>query len=186
MEDFNFSQVKVLNFSLGNYGFVIFLKKINQEKVLPICIGAAEVNSISAALSKQSFPRPSSHTLFKNILSEIGCKILKILVTDLKEGTYYAKLYLETKEGIIEFDSRPSDAIAMALRYDAPMFVHNLLFEEAGVKVPESEDKVEDNFTPMEALQQSLKKAVEEERYEDAMKLQEKLQQMDLDDLMNN
>jgi bifunctional DNase/RNase len=186
MKEPEFSPVKILNISLSNYGFVIFLQKEGEDKVLPICIGAAEVNSISEALSQQKFPRPSSHTLFRNILSDLGYRIIKIEVTELKEGTYYAKIYTEGRGEATVFDARPSDAISLALRFDAPIYVHRDLFREAGVTMDESKEKLDDKVTPLQALKKALDRAVDEERYEDAVKLREKIQQIELDDLMNN
>ncbi len=188
--DLEFSESEILNISLSNQGFIIFLQRVDNpgEKVLPICVGAAEVNSISAALAEQVFPRPLTHTLFKNILTELNANLSKIQITELKEGTFYAKLFVDFAGETKEFDSRPSDAIGLALRYKVPILVNNYLFEEAGVVLedPENEGEPEKKLTPVEALKQALDKAVEEERFEDASKLKAKIQQLEMDDLLGN
>ncbi len=181
-----FFSVKITNISLSNVGFVIFLKTESQEKVMPICIGAAEVNSISAALSSQQFPRPLSHTFFKNILTELKCSITKVQVTDLIDGTFYGRVFLKTPEGEKDFDARPSDAIALALRYDAPIYVKNEVFLDSAVDLPEFTEKVETETSPLENLKKKLEKAIEDEHYEEAALIREQIQQLEMDDLLNN
>ncbi len=187
----NFFKVTIMNVSFSNYGFVIFLKREGEEKVLPICVGAAEVNSISAALSDQKFPRPLSHTLFKNILTQLGYTIPKVLITELKEGTFYGMLFLKKDSTLLEFDARPSDAIALALRYNAPIYVHKRVFKESAVLMPEAKEtendkENEDASSPIAGLKKKLEKAVKNEEYEEAIRLREKIQQMEMDDLLNN
>ncbi len=178
--------VKIMNISLSNYGFVIFLKEEEETKALPICIGAAEVNSISIALSGQRFPRPLSHTLFKNILEDLGCKITKIAVTDLKDGTFYARIFIDYKGVPMDFDSRPSDAIALALRFKAPIYVNPQVYKEAAVEYEDKESEAENKSEKLEDLKKTLEDAIKEERYEDAAKIRDKIQQLQLDDLTNN
>jgi len=186
MDDSQFIQVKIQNISLSNIGFVVFLKSEVDEKNLPICVGAAEVNSISEAISESKLPRPSSHNLFKDILNGIGYVVEKIHVTKLIDDTYYARVYLKNGSQTIDFDARPSDAISMALRFQAPIFVHKDLFQDQQ-SLPDKNNKEEETkSSPLEILKQKLTKAVDEERYEDAIKLKEKISQLEIDDMMNN
>ena len=172
-----FIKVKIENISLSNLGFIVFLKKDDDENVLPICIGAMEAHSIAASYNKQQFPRPLSHDLFKNILNTLDCKVLKIHVTDLIDGTFYARIYIKDGEKELDIDSRPSDAIALALRFSAPIFVHQDVLQTAAVSMNQNKDKekIEKPLDPIEKLQLELKKAVEEERYEDAAKIRDEL-----------
>lgn len=164
--------VTIENVSFSNLGFIIFLKKEGNEKVLPIFIGAAEAHSIAAVLNKQDFPRPLSHDLFKNVLDEIGMEVLKIHVTELVEGTFYARIFLKLAERCFDVDSRPSDAIAIALRYNAPVFVHKDVYGQAAVMLDQQN---KDTKERAEKIKEEMDKAVAEERYEDAARLRDEL-----------
>ncbi len=184
MAELEYYPVTIENVSLSNVGFIIFLKRAGDERMLPIFIGAAEAHSIAAALNQQDFPRPLSHDLFKNILSELGAEVTRIYVTQLMEGTFFARIFLRHQEREIEMDSRPSDAIALALRYRSPIFVHRDVFEEAAVHLKPEEGlpeggKQEDN--PSAKLQQEMEKAVVEERYEDAARFRDELKKLKTD-----
>ena len=170
-----FIQVKIENISLSNLGFIVFLKRDGNEDVLPICIGAMEAHSIAACYNNQSFPRPLSHDLFKSILGDLNCKITKIHVTDLIDGTFYARVFIQNSNEILDLDSRPSDAIALALRFEAPIFVHESVFKAAAVNLDKTKEKEEEPVDPIQKLKEDLKKAVGEERYEDAAKLHDEL-----------
>lgn len=104
------------------------------EKVLPIYIGTAEAFSIQLALEKMQYPRPLTHDLLINILNGLNVKVEKIIIDDLHEGVFYARLILKKDNDEYEFDARPSDSIALALRTNAPIYVSRKVIEEAGVK----------------------------------------------------
>lgn len=182
-----FIRVKIDNISIFNYNFIVLLKREGDERVLPICIGAAEAHSIAAAYNRKSFPRPLTHDLMRNVLDELDCRLDRIHVTELKDGTFYARIYLTTGDGrTLDIDSRPSDAMALALRYEAPIFVREDVIEENAVEIAESgaqavEEKEEDedeSADPLTKLKKQLDKAVREERYEDAARLRDELQRL--------
>ncbi len=176
MKNSPFIKVKIDNISLSNLGFIVFLKKDGDENVLPICIGAMEAHSIAASYNNQKFPRPLSHDLFKNVLSVLNCKVNKIHVTELVDGTFYACIYLGHGKDEIEIDSRPSDAIALALRFGAPIYVHTDVLNSASVNMNQKQDKVDEPpKDPVQRLNDDLKTAVTEERYEDAAKIRDEL-----------
>uniref|UniRef100_A0A7C4AJH2 Bifunctional nuclease family protein n=1 Tax=Thermodesulfovibrio aggregans TaxID=86166 RepID=A0A7C4AJH2_9BACT len=109
--------------------YILLLQEVNGEETLPIWIGKPEADSIALALGKVLTPRPLTHDLIKNILDELEVRITKVVITDLIDNTYYALIY--TYDGMRErtIDSRPSDAVAIALRVQAPIFVEEGIFE---------------------------------------------------------
>jgi bifunctional DNase/RNase len=108
----------------------VVLKEENGERFLPIWIGINEANAIMMELESIKFERPLTHDLIKNIFSTLGIKLKKIEVSDLKHSTYYATLYIEHNGKEYEIDSRPSDAIAIALRVGADIYVDEIVFDK--------------------------------------------------------
>lgn len=102
---------------------IIILKDEEEKRSLPIWVGIFEANAIALELEKISTPRPMTHDLIKNILESIDARVLKVVVTDLKENTFYAVLHVQLGDAEYTVDSRPSDAIALALRVAAPIYV---------------------------------------------------------------
>jgi uncharacterized protein len=102
---------------------IIILKDEEDKRSLPIWVGIFEANAIALELEKIATPRPMTHDLIKNILETVAARVVKVVVTDLKENTFYAVLHLQLGETEYTVDSRPSDAIALALRVAAPIFV---------------------------------------------------------------
>jgi bifunctional DNase/RNase len=102
---------------------IIILKDEEDKRSLPIWVGIFEANAIALELEKIATPRPMTHDLIKNILETIEARVLKVVVTDLKENTFFAVLHLQLGETEYTVDSRPSDAIALALRVSAPIYV---------------------------------------------------------------
>ena len=124
-------KVKFLTFDSTSNGFVVLLMDLANKKGLPIWIGPFEANAIAMKLKKIGSQRPMTHDLIHSILSNLESKVIKIVVNDLKENTYYALIYLNRKGDEIVIDSRPSDAIAIALSVDAPIFVSDQVIEKA-------------------------------------------------------
>ncbi|MBZ5683363.1 MAG: bifunctional nuclease family protein [Acidobacteriia bacterium] len=102
---------------------IIILRDEDDKRSLPIWVGIFEANAIALELEKIATPRPMTHDLIKNILETIDARVLKVMVTDLKENTFFAVLHLQVGETEYTVDSRPSDAIALALRVAAPIYV---------------------------------------------------------------
>ncbi|MBI1848089.1 MAG: bifunctional nuclease family protein [Candidatus Rokubacteria bacterium] len=102
---------------------IIILRDEEDKRSLPIWVGIFEANAIALELEKIATPRPMTHDLIKNIIETIDAKLVKVVVTDLRENTFYAVLHLQVGETEYTVDSRPSDAIALALRVTAPIFV---------------------------------------------------------------
>ncbi len=113
---------------------IVLLKTEDDEKVVPIWIGLLEATSIASALQKISYERPMTHDLFKNFIEENRMVIERIEVCDLRENTFFARIYFSSEERRFDMDARPSDAIALALRFDAPIFIHEEVIERSRVK----------------------------------------------------
>ena len=102
---------------------IVVLKDVGSDTVLPIWVGIYEANAIALEIEKVSTPRPMTHDLIKNVLTGLDTQVHKVVVTELREDTFYAVIWLERDGHIISIDSRPSDALALALRVDCPIFV---------------------------------------------------------------
>jgi bifunctional DNase/RNase len=102
---------------------IVILKDSGSDTVLPIWVGVYEANAIALEIEKVSTPRPMTHDLIKNVLVGLDAHVNKVVVTELKEDTFYAVIWMEREGRVISVDSRPSDALALALRVDCPIFV---------------------------------------------------------------
>jgi hypothetical protein len=104
---------------------IVILKDINGNAILPIWVGVYEANAIALEIEKVSTPRPMTHDLIKTLLSGLDTSVRKVVVSELKEDTFYAMIWLEKEGELISVDSRPSDALAVALRLDCPIYVED-------------------------------------------------------------
>lgn len=116
-------KVKLLTFDPSSNGFVVLLMDLDNKHALPIWIGPFEANAIALKLKKTSSPRPLTHDLIRNLIESLHCTVSHVVVNDLKENTYYGLIYLKTEENQFFIDSRPSDAIAIALGAEVPIYV---------------------------------------------------------------
>jgi bifunctional DNase/RNase len=114
---------------------LVILSDLEETRLLPIVIGPFEAQAIAMRLRGERFERPLTHDLFANTLHALGHELLRIEITKLEAGTFYAVLVIQTDIGITELDARPSDAIALALRAEAPIFVAESVLHEAQVLV---------------------------------------------------
>ena len=124
-------KVKFLTFDSSSNGFVVLLMDTANKTGLPIWIGPFEANAIAMKLKKVDSHRPMTHDLIQSVLKTLESQVMKIVVNDLKENTYYALIHLYRRGEEIVIDSRPSDAIAIALAVDAPIFVSEEVIEKA-------------------------------------------------------
>jgi len=111
---------------------VVLLEEESGDRVLPIWVGEAEASSIAAEIHEQRPARPNSHDFAARLIEGLEGELLRVVVTEIRDGTFYAILVLQTHGKLVEIDARPSDAIATALRADAPILVREQVFEEAG------------------------------------------------------
>jgi bifunctional DNase/RNase len=121
---------------------IIILRDKEGQRVLPIWVGVFEANAIALQIENVTTPRPMTHDLLKNVISDLRGRIEKIVVSDLKENTFYALIYLNVGGELMAVDARPSDAIALALRARAPIFVEETVIDHAKTVdlVPEKGD----------------------------------------------
>jgi len=135
--------VKVEIFGLAldenNKSPILILKGEDRARVLPIWIGAVEAMAISVALNEIPFPRPMTHDLLLNTILDMGGKVESIVVSSIVEGTFFAEIVVEREGGIVRVDSRPSDAIALAVRSKSPMFVEDDVMESSGVPLKDGD-----------------------------------------------
>ena len=126
-----FKQMKIegLLFDPRSNMYILLLKEINGNDTLPIWIGKPEADSIALALGNIVTPRPLTHDLIKNIFYELKMKVTKIVVTEIVDNTYYAAIYVERGGIEMPIDSRPSDAIAVAVRMNLPIYVEEKVIE---------------------------------------------------------
>jgi hypothetical protein len=132
-------RVRTVGFD-ANHVPVVILEEQDGPRMLPIWIGAAEAGSIAAELHRRPPPRPNFHDFAKRVIQSVNAEVVRVVVTEIREGTYYATLWLRASGEVIEIDARPSDAIAMALRMHAPILVREPLFEEADEAPPSGGD----------------------------------------------
>lgn len=111
---------------------VILREQSGRRRLLPIFIGTPEAQAIALAMQRIETPRPMSHDLMRNLLEEVGVQVERIVVTDLREGTFYADILLRLQSEVRAISSRPSDAIALAVRTGSPIFVEDEVLDEAG------------------------------------------------------
>ncbi|HVN98090.1 MAG TPA: bifunctional nuclease family protein [Syntrophorhabdaceae bacterium] len=136
---------------------IVLLKDLNENDVLPIWIGLLEASSIATALENIQTPRPMTHDLLKNILDTLHAKVVRIEINDLKDNTYYALLYVEMGRKKLVIDARPSDAIAIALRTGASIFVEESVIQRsAKVDLTQKGDKVVTDATEWEDILENL------------------------------
>jgi len=133
-------EVKVdsIQVSLMSEHRVVILKDIKAERYLPIWIGPYEADAIAIRLRSVEVPRPLTHDLLNNVIADMGGEVSHILVSDLHNDTFYARITVKVNEHCLEIDARPSDAIALAVRANAPIFVEEDILAQAGI-TPETD-----------------------------------------------
>ncbi len=174
----------------SSHNYAVILGEVNGERKLPVVIGGFEAQAIAVAMEKMIPNRPLTHDLFKNTLDSFGIELKEVIINNLLDGIFYAQLICwdGTKEVII--DSRTSDSIAMAVRFNCPIFTMESIMEEAGMLLdPEEEKKISiDRPTTkkvkkvkafsdhsLEELDEMLNKVLQEEDYEQAAKIRDEI-----------
>ena len=156
---------------------VVILRVKESNRYLPIWIGPAEADAIAFKLQDVAAPRPLTHDLLKTVISTMGAEVKRILVSDLDNDTFYAKIILQVNDTELEVDSRPSDAIALAVRTDAPIFAHDDVIEKAGVEMDEEGRPVQTE------VGEDAAKPVKEEELKSLSAFTDFIDTLNLDDL---
>jgi len=186
-------QVDILGLSTSpsaGGAYALILKEVNGARRLPIIIGAFEAQSIALEMEGIKPPRPLTHDLIKSIIDSLGVALTDVFINELKDGTFYARLNLDSQE----IDSRPSDAIALAVRYGVPIFVSDRVMDEAAFipeneelekpspssapEAPAAEPASKPKLSKLDQLEHQLKEAIAKEEYELAAKLRDEIRRL--------
>jgi hypothetical protein len=183
-------QVDILGLSTSpsaGGAYALILKEVNGMRRLPIIIGAFEAQSIALEIEGIKPPRPLTHDLIKNIIDTLGVALTDVFINELKDGTFYARLNVDSQE----IDSRPSDAIALAVRYGVPIFVSDKVMDEAsfvpegdeneagsGLAEPAGKETPKPKLSKLEQLEHQLKEAIAKEDYEQAARLRDEIRKL--------
>ena len=122
---------------------IVVLKDDDEKFFLPIWVGIFEANAIALQLENVSTPRPMTHDLLRNMIAELDARVTRVVINDLRDSTFFAQIRLISGERTYEIDARPSDAIALALRTEAPIYVAQSVLEQAQTISPDGEDSEE-------------------------------------------
>lgn len=184
-------KIRIFDISLTKSGFVLFLSDNEDGPVLPIIIGISEAQSITMALNGIEPDRPLSHDLCKTVLDNFQASIIKVIVKEFNDGIFKADLYLKTNDGVVILDSRPSDAVALAIRADAPIYVADEIMLTHSILHPIDNDQdftqidhTELNSKPISEvsiIEHRLQDAIDREKYEEAAILRDKLKNLKRD-----
>jgi bifunctional DNase/RNase len=175
METIQLNLIALANSESNEGKYVVVLEEEGGNRRLPIIIGAFEAQAIAVPLEKVETPRPLTHDLFKNTLVEAGITLHKVVISDLVEGVFYAKLSGKKADGSpLEIDARPSDAIAIAIRMGCPIYASRGLMDEVGIMADRGKKHRAslDDYSIKE-LENMLEEALEKEDYQQATKIRD-------------
>ncbi len=191
-------EVEILGLSANSStggAYALLLKEVYGTRRLPVLIGTFEAQSIALELEGIKPPRPLTHDLLKSVIDHLGGVIIEVQITELRESTFYGKIIIEIAGLTNEIDSRPSDAIALAVRANVPIYVNEEVMKVAAIVPTSKEEETpgEENFNEEDffadktsgskevriaALQDLLRKAIEKEDYERAAKLRDEINKL--------
>lgn len=184
-------EIVTLSHSISqSHNYAVVLGEVDGSRKLPIVIGSFEAQAIAVAMEKMNPNRPLTHDLFKNALDTFDIEIKEVVINNLLDGIFYARLVCVKNGETVEIDSRTSDAVAMAVRANCPIYTFDFILESAGVVLEESEDRSTSpanqpvrkerhggafNQYSMEALNKMLEDVLAEEDYERAAKIRDEI-----------
>jgi hypothetical protein len=184
-----FIQVDIVGLSTSpssGGAYALVLGEIEGNRRLPIIIGAYEAQAIALELENIQPPRPMTHDLLRDLFETVGAEILDVVIDELREGTFFAKIRFVHGGDEAQLDSRPSDAVALAVRVGAPIYVAPSVLEEAGIPTeeegvsavpkPEVEEKPNRPVSKLKQMEDQLEKAISDENYELAAKLRDEIE----------
>jgi len=197
----DFTRVDIIGLSTSpssGGAYALVLGEVEGNRRLPIIIGAFEAQAIALELEKIQPPRPMTHDLLRDTFEAVEVDVTEVVIDELREGTFFAKIRYRHDGEEHQLDSRPSDAVALAVRVDAPIFVAPAVLDEAGI-VAEDESDIsslaeqaeetsapeEEEGTELEQMQKQLEEAVEEEDYERAAELRDEIQRLEQEQQQN-
>ncbi len=169
----------------------VLVRPVGSEVAVPIYIDQFQTQSILIGLGNVPMPRPLTHDLLVSLLSELSVSIERVEITNLKDGTFFAQIVLEQSGKELTIDSRPSDSIALAVRLKCPIFIAESIVEEVGTEIStitgeveqdDSKDETGDDRDVKDVLTEELQKAIDDENYEDAALLRDKINELEQSD----
>ncbi|OYT15063.1 MAG: hypothetical protein B7C24_15005 [Bacteroidetes bacterium 4572_77] len=189
-------QLEIIGISttpVGNNAYALLMNEVGGNRRVPIVVGSFEAQAIALQLEGVVPPRPLTHDLFKNLIDKFGASVDEVYINDLHEGTFYSQIIIETMG--IEIDARPSDAIAIAVRFEAPVYIREDILEETAITIdPEDLEKEDEyrkhnisgKFSKKEkttqkgpiSLDEELNIAIENEDYERAAEIRDEMQKL--------
>jgi len=199
----DFTRVDIIGLSTSpssGGAYALVLGEVEGNRRLPIIIGAFEAQAIALELEKIQPPRPMTHDLLRDTFEAVDVEVSEVVIDELREGTFFAKIRYRHNGEEQQLDSRPSDAVALAVRVDAPIFVAPAVLDEAGIvaedesdisslaeqaEEPSGTEEEEMGGTELEKMQKKLEKAVEEEDYERAAELRDEIQRLEQEQQQN-
>lgn len=180
----NKTELRVLSLSFSQEesgAYALLLGEMDGERQLAVIIGASEAQAILLEMRGLKSPRPLSHQLFASVIEALNVRLLRVLIYKVEKGLFYSYLFLQTENSIIRVDARTSDAIAIAMYLQSPIFIYEDLLEREKLnlenKKMQSDDTLAKEQPPIEIIKKALEEAVEAEEYEKAALLR---------DLINN
>lgn len=189
----NYTQVDIIGLSTSpssGGAYALVLGEVDGNRRLPIIIGAFEAQAIALELEKIQPPRPMTHDLLRDALEAVGAEVLDIVIDELREGTFFAKIRFMHDGDEGQLDARPSDAVALAVRVEAPIFVSPSVLDEAGIPAEDEgapaaiareageEEEERSPLSGLERIEQQLEKAISDEDYEKAARLRDEIQRI--------
>ncbi|CAM3573375.1 hypothetical protein GGP91_001414 [Salinibacter ruber] len=197
----DFTRVDIIGLSTSpssGGAYALVLGEVEGNRRLPIIIGAFEAQAIALELEKIQPPRPMTHDLLRDTFEAVDVDVEEVVIDELREGTFFAKIRYRHDGEEHRLDSRPSDAVALAVRVDAPIFVAPAVLDEAGIVAEDESDisslaeqaeetspSEEEEGTELEQMQKQLEEAVEEEDYERAAELRDEIQRLEQEQQQN-
>ena len=188
----NLVEVKRISYYPPSKGYAVLLEEKEGERSLPIIVGSAEAQAIALYLEGVNMPRPMTHDLLVNVLENMDGEISRVLIARINNGTFYAEIEVSNPHsGEMIIDSRPSDAIAIALRSLTPIYISDEVMDSAGINNFTKESEVAETVTSedlsyeiseetvLENLNEALVKAVSDEEYEVAARLRDRIKQLE-------
>jgi bifunctional DNase/RNase len=180
-------QAEIWTVARSEQGNAVLVRPIGSESAVPIIIGQAEAQSIMIGLANHAMPRPLTHDLLISIIKRFDTKVVRVEITELKDGTFYGRLILNKNGKDVSIDSRPSDCLALAVRVKCPIFIDEMVVDQAGVSVNIVEEAAEAAMSTksreiedeLNELKKRLDKAVEEENYEEAAMLRDRINELE-------
>ena len=167
-----------------DHGNAVLIKPLGLEVTVPIFIGQLEAQAILICLGNVHMPRPLTHDLLRSVLTQLGCKLLRVEIISLTGGTFYAQLIVQKGEETIIIDSRPSDSIALSVREKCPILIEESVIETAGIPVEAVSGDIENPFQYSEAMMRDsllglLDEAIASENYEEAARIRDKIKDLE-------